>query len=186
MSTTSTENRKLMLELAHSSIEHGLDHGSPATVDPQELPAALRHSGACFVTLELNQQLRGCIGSLKAYRPLAEDLLNNSYAAAFQDPRFPPLTPAEYPQTAVKISLLTPPQPMQFNSEDDLLIQLCPGVDGVILSERGYRGTFLPSVWEQLPTPRLFLQQLKRKAGLPSDYWSDSVKIERYQTELIA
>lgn len=175
-----------MLEIARTSIMHGLDHGTASTIDLSGMPPQLQEFGACFVTLEIDNQLRGCIGSLEAYQPLAEDLAKNSFAAAFQDPRFPSLSIDEFAKTAVKISLLTPPSPMNFNSEDDLISQIRPGVDGLILSDGGYRGTFLPSVWEQLPSPELFLQHLKRKAGLPANYWSDTMQIERYQTELIA
>ncbi len=186
MSQTDPETAKIMLELVRSSIEHGLHHGSPAAVELEGLSSTLQEPGACFVTLETGHQLRGCIGSLEAHRPLAEDLVANGYAAAFQDPRFPPLSESEYPRTTIKISLLTPATPMQFSSEEDLLNQIRPGVDGLILSDRGHRGTFLPSVWEQLPSPRLFLSHLKQKAGLPEGYWSDTIRVERYQTEQIA
>ena len=186
MSNTAPETATIMLDLVRSSIEHGLHHGSPAMAELKTLPPSLQEPGGCFVTLEINHQLRGCIGSLEAHRPLAEDLVANGYAAAFQDPRFPPLSEGEYPQTTIKISLLTPATPMQFSSEEDLLSQIRPGVDGLILSDRGHRGTFLPSVWEQLPTPQLFLNHLKQKAGLPGNYWSDTIRIERYQTEQIA
>ncbi|MBC8520176.1 MAG: AmmeMemoRadiSam system protein A [Gammaproteobacteria bacterium] len=185
MNQTSKENRRIMLELAHSSIQYGVDHGRVSTVKLEELPPQLQELGACFVTLEIESQLRGCIGSLEAYQPLAEDLVKNSFAAAFQDPRFPPLGAEEFIRTAIKISLLTPASPINFKSEDDLIRQIRPGIDGLILSDRGYRGTFLPSVWEQLPSPELFVQHLKQKAGLPANYWTDTIKVERYQTELI-
>jgi len=175
-----------MLELVSTSIQHGLDHGTAAAVDLEQLPLQLQEPGACFVTLELNHQLRGCIGSLEAHQPLADDLVKNGYAAAFQDPRFPPLLAEEFLTTEIKISLLTPATQMEFNSERDLISQIRPGIDGLILSDRGHRGTFLPSVWEQLPSPELFLQHLKQKAGLPAHYWSETVEVERYQTELIS
>ena len=177
------QQQQSMLQLARQSIEHGLAHGSPATIELQQCDPFLQQPGACFVTLEINQQLRGCIGSLEARRPLAQDLLENGYAAAFRDPRFPSLAQQEYPSTTIKLSLLPPAEPMQFNSEAELIRQLLPGMDGLILQEGHRRGTFLPSVWEQLPDPQLFLNQLKQKAGLPADYWSDTLTIERYHTE---
>ncbi len=127
--------------------------------------------------------MRGCIGTLEAFRPLAEDIAHNAYAAAFQDPRFPPVDASEVDGLDIHLSLLTPAEPMSFQSEQDLLVQLRPGVDGLILAEGGRRGTFLPSVWEQLPEPAQFLEHLKLKAGLPKTYWSDSIRVFRYETE---
>ncbi|MBT3196278.1 MAG: AmmeMemoRadiSam system protein A [Gammaproteobacteria bacterium] len=183
MTSTSTALQQQMVQLVRHSIEQGLQQGRPATMPLNQLPMALQQPGACFVTLELHNQLRGCIGSLEAHRPLAEDLLSNGYAAAFRDPRFPPLTRSEYQQIAIKISLLSTPEPMQFKSEAELIRQLLPGVDGLILQEGAQRGTFLPSVWEQLPDPHDFLNRLKQKAGLAPTHWSDQIRIERYRTE---
>lgn len=179
----SNEARGLMRTLVSTSIESGLDNGHPAKVNLSTLPSELQQPGACFVTLEQRGQLRGCIGTLLAHRPLAEDLQENGFAAAFHDPRFPPLTRSEWPQLTVKISLLSTPEPLHFDSEEALIRQLVPGHDGLILTEGRHRGTFLPSVWEQLPTPQQFLQQLKQKARLPPHYWSDTLTIERYTTE---
>jgi AmmeMemoRadiSam system protein A len=114
-----------------------------------------------------------------------EDVADNAYAAAFRDPRFPTLTQDEYPMLQYHISVLNPPEPMTFTSEDDLLKQIRPNIDGLVLSDKGMRGTFLPSVWESLPTAEQFLSHLKQKAGLPADYWSDTVKVERYTVENI-
>jgi AmmeMemoRadiSam system protein A len=136
-----------------------------------------------FVTLHLDGQLRGCIGSLEAHRPLAEDVAANAFAAAFRDPRFPPVSRAEAARLALEISVLSPAEPMHFRSEADLLAQLRPGIDGLILSDLGRRGTFLPSVWSQLPAARDFLVHLKHKAGLPADHWSATLSVERYTTE---
>ena len=146
--------------------------------DPQ-----LLQPRACFVTLTINDELRGCIGTLEAYRPLYQDLAENSRASALRDPRFPPLREQELEAVEIHISILSPPEPMEFRSEVDLLEQIRPGVDGLILTEGGHRGTFLPSVWEQLPTPELFLGHLKQKAGLPPTYWSNTLEISRYTTE---
>lgn len=183
--TLSEDQQKYLLNLASDSIRHGLKQGVPLAVDPAHLPPELKSVRASFVTLEKQGQLRGCIGCLVASRPLAEDIAENAYSAAFQDPRFPPLREHEWEGLAIHLSLLTTAEPMDFSSEQDLLGQLQPGIDGLILAEGSRRGTFLPSVWEQLPNPAEFLQHLKLKAGLPATYWSDSIKILRYRTEVI-
>lgn len=175
--------RATLLKIAARSIAHGLERNRPLEVDPADYPEPLREPRATFVTLELGRRLRGCIGVLEAVRPLVEDVAMHAFAAAFEDPRFAPLRPAEYPDLTLKISVLSPSEPMPFNSEADLLGQIRPGVDGLILRDRGHRGTFLPSVWEQLPDPREFLDHLKLKAGLPPGHWSDSIQILRYTTE---
>lgn len=138
---------------------------------------------ATFVTLEIGGALRGCIGVLEAIRPLVVDVARNAFAAAFEDPRFPRLTRAELPRLDIHISVLTPPEPMHFDSEADLLRQIRPGIDGLILEDRGRRGTFLPSVWEQLPKPDEFFEHLRHKAGLPGGYWSETLIVSRYTTE---
>jgi len=140
---------------------------------------------ATFVTLQKQGELRGCIGRLEAARPLAEDIAGNAYSAAFEDPRFQPLHESELDGLEIHLSLLTPSEPLAFTSEQDLLDQLRPGEDGLILAEGSRRGTFLPSVWEQLTTPRQFLEHLKLKAGLPASYWSNSIKAWRYRAEVI-
>ncbi len=177
------EARALLLDLARRSIAHGLDHRRPLAVDPTRYGAPLGDRLAAFVTLTRAGQLRGCIGHLEAMQPLVCDVVDNAFAAAFQDPRFPPLARAELAGLDVHISVLSPSEPMTFASEADLLAQIRPGVDGLILTEGQARGTFLPSVWESLPRSRDFLNQLKRKAGLPADHWSDQVRVARYTTE---
>lgn len=177
------EQRLQMLAIAERSIRHGLRHGHPPGLDFSGLDPALQEPGASFVTLKENGRLRGCIGSLEAYRPLAQDINDNAFNAAFRDPRFPPVGPDEVDRLAIHISVLTPAQPMQFVDEADLLAQIRPGVDGLILEDRGRRGTFLPSVWEELRDPVEFLRHLKLKAGLPPDGWSDSLRVWRYHTE---
>ncbi|MCX7148260.1 MAG: AmmeMemoRadiSam system protein A [Rhodocyclales bacterium] len=144
---------------------------------------ALALPGATFVTLTQDGALRGCIGSLQAHRPLDQDVRANAVAAAFSDPRFPPLTLEEFSRTRVEVSLLTAPQPMTFSSEADALRQLRPNVDGIILIAGQRRSTFLPQVWEQLPDPRQFMAHLKQKAGLPADWWSAEVQLQRYEVQ---
>jgi hypothetical protein len=142
---------------------------------------ALALPGATFVTLTRDGQLRGCIGSLEAHRPLEQDVRANAIAAAFRDPRFAALTVNELPRTRIEVSLLTAPTPLSFSSEADALSQLRPNLDGVILTAGNHRGTFLPQVWEQLPEPRQFLANLKQKAGLPANWWSAEVQLQRYE-----
>ena len=145
--------------------------------------ATLQQIRATFVTLEIDGELRGCIGTLEAHQALVNDVAYNAHAAAFSDPRFFPLSEKEYPRLDIHISILTPAEPMRFSSENDLIAQLRPGVDGLILQDGNHRGTFLPSVWEQLPEAKQFFTHLKRKAGLPMDYWTDSLQVYRYTTE---
>lgn len=176
------EAQQRLLGLAHDSIEHGLTYGAVKKIDISNYPADLRQQKATFVTLTIERQLRGCIGMLEASRPLVEDVVHNAYAAAFSDPRFPPLTAKELPQLEIHISILNPAQVMQFTCETDLISQLRPGTDGLILQDGIHRGTFLPSVWDSLPRAEDFFRQLKLKAGLPSDHWSENLQVFRYTT----
>lgn len=177
--------RQQLLALAKASIQNGLQTGKPLKIDLADYPTELQEHRATFVTLHTNHELRGCIGMLEAIRPLAEDIAENAFSAAFKDSRFPPLTAQEFKSLQIHLSILTPAEPMSFTSEQDLIDQLQPGIDGLVLQEGYRRGTFLPSVWESLPKPGQFLRHLKQKAGLPSDYWSDSIRISRYRTEVI-
>nr|VFJ49246.1 MAG: hypothetical protein BECKDK2373B_GA0170837_10231 [Candidatus Kentron sp. DK] len=181
----SDADRQMLLKIAGDSIDHGLENKKPLPVDPKAFPPSLQKKYATFVTLEKDGQLRGCIGSLQAARPLVEDVAYNAFQAAFRDPRFPLLSRAERDRVAIKLSLLTRAVPMTFESEADLIGQLRPGVDGLILVAGGHRGTFLPSVWEQLPDPAQFLRHLKMKAGLAPDVWPEGVEVLRYTAEAI-
>lgn len=137
--------------------------------------------GATFVTLTRDDELRGCVGSLEAWRPLSADILANARAAAFRDPRFPPLAQGELTVTRVEVSLLSASRPMQFSDEPDALWQLRPGVDGVIFECDGRRATFLPQVWESLPEPKDFLAHLRQKAGFAPDFWAPAIRLHRYE-----
>ena len=169
----------ILLALARNAIAQRL--GLP--VQPAPKPAWLRELGATFVTLTQRDNLRGCIGSLVARCPLAQDVVQNARAAAFRDPRFPPLTQEELATTRIEVSLLSQQQPIAFRDEADALAQLRPGVDGVVFECGSYRSTFLPQVWEQLPQPRQFMAHLKRKAGLPEKFWSPDIQLHRYTVE---
>ena len=177
------EEHILLRNVAKEAIEYGLEHGRHMPVDTSRYPPPLRKPGASFVTLKKRGELRGCIGSLEAYQPLVEDIAHNAYAAAFNDPRFPRVNESELTELEIHLSVLTPAEPMEFTSQADLLQQIQPGIDGLVLEDGRHRGTFLPAVWEQLPNAEQFLQHLKLKAGLPADYWSDSIKVSRYRTE---
>jgi AmmeMemoRadiSam system protein A len=143
----------------------------------------LQQDGACFVTLREDGELRGCIGSILPHRPLIEDVRGNTLAAATRDPRFPPLAREELDRVTIQVSLLSALEPVNFTCEADLLRQLRPGVDGLILEYGAHKGTFLPAVWKELGNPSVFLAQLKRKAGLKPDFWSPEIRIRRYTTE---
>lgn len=171
-----------LLKVARESIEFGLKHHKPLPVNVREHSFNLQQHRATFVTLHLHEKLRGCIGTLEAHQPLIKDVAVHAFAAAFEDARFTPVTESELSQLDIHISILTPATPMQFVSEEDLLRQLQPGIDGLILQDGRHRGTFLPSVWEQLPEPKQFLRHLKMKAGVAGDYWSGDVKVSRYTT----
>lgn len=175
--------RATLIDVARRSIEHGLAHGRPLAVVPSEYHRDLKEVRASFVTLHRRGQLRGCIGHLEAVQPVVVDVAENAFAAAFRDPRFAPLTGEEWPDVDVHLSLLTVPEPMQFLDEADLISQIHPGEDGLILQDGPNRGTFLPSVWEGLPDPVDFLVQLKYKAGLAANHWSDRMEVYRYRTE---
>jgi AmmeMemoRadiSam system protein A len=181
----SKAHQEQVLDLAKSSIQHGLQTGKPLKVDLADFPPELTIKRATFVTLLIQHQLRGCIGVLDAVRPLIEDITENAYCAAFKDPRFPLLENSELNHLKIHLSILTPAEPVLFASEQDLLTQLQPGIDGLILEDGCRRGTFLPSVWGSLPEAEQFLWHLKQKAGLAPGYWSNNIRVYRYRTELI-
>lgn len=173
---TEADQGTTLLGLARGAIGErlGLGNGVAASGEWLEEP------GATFVTLTRHGQLRGCIGSLEAQRELRDDVRSNAVSAAFRDPRFPPLTPEEFADTQVEVSLLSPQSPITFESEADALEQLRPGIDGVVLEYGSRRSTFLPQVWEQLPQPQKFLAHLKAKAGLPAEFWDTGIRLSRY------
>jgi len=166
----------VLLPLARAAIaaQLGLTHTAS-----EDLPW-LKASGACFITLTLESRLRGCIGTLRAHRTLAEDVKANAVAAAFRDPRFPPLGSVEFSSVALEISVLSVLEPLRFSNEPDALRQLRAGVDGVVFEYGYHTGTFLPQVWEDFKEPSDFLAHLKYKAGLPPDFWDAEVRLLRY------
>ncbi|MGH8548729.1 MAG: AmmeMemoRadiSam system protein A [Methylococcales bacterium] len=180
------EFRSELLDLCLASIRHGIDTGRVIWIEAARFNPALTVPRATFVTLLKNGDLRGCIGSVRATRPLVIDVARNAYAAALSDPRFDKVSAGELSALHIHISILSEPEAMSFTSESDLVNQLRPGIDGLVIEDEGRRGTFLPSVWESIPDPRTFLNQLKRKAGLAENHWSEQVKVSRYATETIA
>jgi AmmeMemoRadiSam system protein A len=152
----------------------------PLEVHPLQFEAALREPGASFVTLRIGDELRGCTGTLEAVRPLVVDVAHNAFSSAFRDTRFAPVGPEELTHLDLHLSILDPPERLAVASEEDLVRILRPGRDGLVLEEGAQRATFLPAVWEQLPDPGDFLAHLKQKAGLPSGYWSPTLRLFRY------
>lgn len=181
------EYGQTLLPIARAAISGAL--GSPRAA--ADNAAWLHEPGATFVTLTQRGQLRGCIGTLEARRPVLEDVKANAVAAALRDPRFSPLLPTELACTDIEVSLLSSMQVLRFGSEADALAQLRPGIDGIVLEFGHCRGTFLPQVWEQLPSAQAFIAHLKHKAGLPADFWAEGVRLQRYtvskwkETELL-
>jgi len=170
---------RTLLNIARSTLEEELGGSASSWQEA----SWLRQPGACFVTLRRGRELRGCIGSIQADRPLVEDLQANARGAAFRDPRFPPVESAELLDLTIEVSLLSPLERLEFDSEADLLKQLRPGHDGVLLEHGYHRGTFLPAVWRELREPQVFLRRLKIKAGLAEDFWSPEIAVRRYTTQ---
>ena len=175
--------RQRLLQTAREAVLHPFGNNENYHIDLSRFPQALKEEGASFVTLNINQQLRGCIGSLSAHRPLVTDIAHNAQAAAFKDPRFKPLNFSEYQHLDFHISVLSPPELLEVSSRADLLARIRPGIDGLIIVEGGKSATYLPSVWEQLPDPESFVTELRRKAGLRPDGWAANTTIHRYSTE---
>ena len=172
-----SDEKQLLLHTSHISIQAGLQRNRPYAPDLSEYPVRLREHLASFVTLKINGQLRGCIGTTSPVSPLITSIADNAYAAAFRDPRFPSLTKNEYKHINISISILGPSKEIQFTSEQDIIAQLRPGIDGLIIEREGHKATFLPAVWESLQNAEDFLFHLKHKAGIsmsspPTRAWS--------------
>ena len=166
-----------LIAIAREAIEH------PEGPDPALNAPWLREAGASFVTLRIDGELRGCIGTIEPHRPLGLDVAHNARAAAYRDPRFDPVSAAERQRLQVEVSVLSPQRPLAAASEAEVIAKLRPGVDGVCFSFGHQRSTFLPQVWESIPDPARFLAELKRKAGLPANFWHPDVQITRYTVD---
>ena len=175
--------RDPLIDIAQQSIRHGIQNGNCPNVDVLGFPHPLRTLRRTFVSVHTGGKLRGCVGSLVANSPLIADVVQNAYRAAFEDKRFKPLSEEDLAETDISVSILSTPRPMTFRDEADLVAQIQPDTDGLILQDGQKRGIFLPVVWEQIAAPGDFLRHLKNKAGLPLDHWSDGLKVWRYTTE---
>jgi AmmeMemoRadiSam system protein A len=179
------EEQKMLLRLARESLERGVRGEEIPLLDLASLPLPLRAEGSSFVTITFRGQLRGCIGALEAYQSLAEDVREHAVAAALRDPRFPPVREDELSGIQIEVSRLTRPLPLEYKDAIDLLSQLCPHVDGVILRDDSYRrATFLPQVWAKIPNPVEFLDNLCYKMGMEPDLWRHKhFEVLTYQVE---
>jgi AmmeMemoRadiSam system protein A len=179
-----TEEKHTLLELARQALEDGVCGQKSPPLDLQSLPQRLQEPGATFVTLTIAGDLRGCIGALEPYLPLAEDVREHAIAAALQDFRFPIVRPEELPKIEIEVSRLTAPVPLEYSTPEDLLTKLHPGIDGIVLRDGPRRATFLPQVWEKLPDPNDFLANLCYKMGAAPDAWRKKhLEVLVYQVE---
>lgn len=176
--------KQILLRLARETMEHSVKGKALPPLELQSLRPALRENGASFVTLTLNGELRGCIGALEAYQPLAEDVREHAVAAALRDSRFRPVVKSELSRIRLEVSRLSAPHLLEYLSSEDLLKKLKPHVDGVILKNDLRRATFLPQVWEKIPDPVDFLDQLCMKMGASKKLWRDAkLQVYVYQVE---
>ena len=178
------EEQQILLRLAREAMTRRVKGEQLPRLDLSSLPPRLREDGASFVTLTIRGELRGCIGALEAYQPLAQDVREHAVAAALEDPRFPPVEERELEAIQVEVSRLTRPLPLEYKNADDLLSKLRPHVDGVILRHAFHRATFLPQVWEKIPDPAEFLNHLCQKMGMNENAWRTKyLDVLTYQVE---
>lgn len=177
------EHRALLVGVAREAVRAGLSGDGSGLPDLRSVPAPLREPGASFVTLRRRGELLGCIGSMEPHRPLVVDVAHNAAAAAFADPRLPAVTWEDYAEMQVKVSVLGPLETLPVRSRAELAAAVEPGVDGLLVTSRRHRGTFLPSVWEQIPDRGEFLDLLWRKAGMRPGDWPADLVVHRYRTD---
>ena len=176
--------QKILLEEARRSLECGVNGMPLEPLNLADFSPKLQKNGVVFVTLTIQGKLRGCVGAIEAYQPLIEDVREHAIAAGLRDYRFPPVKSDELDEISMEISRLTIPQPLHYESPEDLLRKLRPGIDGVVIKEGGQRATFLPQVWEKLPSPIVFLEHLCQKMGTSPDLWRQkNLDIYTYQVE---
>lgn len=176
------DEKAQLLIIAWESIEQGLDTNQPLDLDSSQLSGNLAATFGSFVTLTQRGLLRGCVGSIEAMHPLAQGVAVAAFKAAYRDHRFPKLSNAEIEHTQLEISVLSQPEAIAASTDAELLAKLRPYEDGLLVECDGHRATFLPKVWKKLADPEQFVRQLKAKAGLPDDYWSNSIRFYRYHT----
>lgn len=178
------EEKQTLLRLAREAIETAVRGLALPPVEKESLTPALQEDGASFVTLTIHGELRGCIGALEAYQSLSEDVREHAIAAALKDPRFPPVSEKELSRIHIEVSRLTSPKELEYANADDLLKKLRPHVDGVLLRHGHRRATFLPQVWEKIPDPVEFLEQLCYKMGERGNLWREAkLQVYTYQVE---
>lgn len=179
-----TSERQTLLRIARESLEDAVKGKPLLPLNSYPISPALKESGASFVTLTVQGELRGCIGALEAYQPLAEDVREHAVAAALEDPRFPPVREEELSRIEIEVSRLTAPKPLDYSSSEDLIAKLRPHVDGVVLRHGSRRATFLPQVWEKIPNPEGFLDQLCYKMNVKPNTWRETkLLVFTYQVE---
>jgi uncharacterized protein len=178
------EEKQILLRLARQALEMGVRGQKLVLIESETIPSRLQEQGASFVTLTMNGNLRGCIGALEPYQSLVDDVREHAVAAALQDYRFPPVSPEELSQIEIEISRLTIPVQLEYSTPEDLLAKLRPGIDGVLLRDGIRRATFLPQVWEKIPNPAEFLDNLCYKMGTSSSLWRQKhLEVSVYQVE---
>jgi uncharacterized protein len=178
------EEQRILLRLARQALTEAVNRQKSSQIDLKNLPPHLQERGATFVTLTKQGNLRGCIGTLEPYLPLAEDVCEHAIAAGLEDFRFPPVQASEIKEITIEISRLTPSQPLEYEGPVDLLDKLRPGLDGVVLVDGFHRATFLPQVWEKLPDKATFLEHLCQKMGVTADLWRrKKLQVLTYQVE---
>jgi len=178
----SAAQQRELLAIARRSIVEGFSSAAPLRLQLATFAAALREPAAVFVTLNQNGELRGCIGSLQARDPLVQAVADAGFSSAFRDPRFEPLQAADMDQIQIEISVLSALRTCAVDSRADLLQSLRPGIDGLLIEDQDRRATFLPKVWDKIPDPEVFIEQLLLKAGLPAGHWSEAIQVQRYTT----
>ena len=181
----SREDERLLLQVARDAIEYGLRYKRAPHLEAETFPASVRVPRAVFVTLTLDGELRGCVGTMESGLPLVINVSKYAYASAFVDSRFPAVTASELPQLHIHISILSPLEQIVCCSEQELLSKIRPGIDGLLLEEGTHRATLLPSVWDSIPDPTEFVKRLKIKAGLPAHYWSNTIRMHSYTVQSI-
>jgi AmmeMemoRadiSam system protein A len=180
----STKERSILLNQARYSLEASVRGEALMPIRLEDFPPKLQKPGVTFVTLTIDGKLRGCVGALEAYQPLVNDVREHAKAAALEDFRFPPVGPEELSRILIEISRLSDPQMLDYQDPDDLLNKVRPGIDGVVLKHGLRRATFLPQVWQKLPSPDIFLEHLCLKMGGPADLWRhQKLEVLVYQVE---
>ncbi len=181
------KEKELCIQLSRDSIKYYLETNSLPEIKNfnylKKIPAKLKENKACFVTLMINKNLRGCIGHLESFQPLYKDIIQNSIASAFSDTRFPQLIEAEFSLIKIEVSILTDPIPLPYKNPKDLIKKIRAGKDGLIIEKGTHGATFLPSVWEDIKKKEDFLFELCKKANLPFDEWTrGTLNVKRYET----